>query len=181
MPSALKSRLPARGEIGSVYAVILFFLFGWATIIFFWKFPAWLYYATLGEIAVYYLYLAVTEALEGLLYLAALLLACALLPASWFKEKFIVRGTIAALALPAFLLLTQYFIAYHEFGKGLAALLALLLAGGLASLWMGLAARRAIFERAARLLAERTPVFLYVYLPLAVVALAILAVRNLGR
>jgi hypothetical protein len=160
--------------------VILFFLFGLATILFFWKFPAWLYYATLGEVAGFYLYTALTEALEGLVYLTALLFFCIALPASWFRDRFIVRGPITALALPTFLLLTQYFIAYHEFGKGLAALLALLLAGGLACLWMWLAARSIVFERAARLLAERAPVFLPVYLPLAAIALVVLAARNLG-
>ncbi|MFZ5879639.1 MAG: hypothetical protein ACOY0R_09725 [Chloroflexota bacterium] len=180
MLQALKSRLPGRGEIVSVYAVLLFFLFSWATITFFWKFPAWLYYATLVEVAVFYLYTAVTEALEGLVYLAVLLLVCALLPAPFFKDRFLARGTIAALALPGWLVLIQYFIAYHDFGPGLALLAATLISGGLAALWMGLSIKFTAFERAARLLAERTPVFLYVYLPLAAVSFLIVLVRNLG-
>ncbi|MBI5294292.1 MAG: hypothetical protein HY869_02370 [Chloroflexi bacterium] len=180
MLRVLTSRLPGRGEIGSVYAVILFFLFGWVTIIFFWKFPAWLYYANLGEVAIFYLYTAATEALEGLVYLAAILLLSAVLPASWFKDKFTVRGTIAALALPAWLLLVQYFIAYHEFGRGPAVLAATLISGGLAALWMWLSMKYIALERMARLLAERTPVFLYVYIPIAIISLTILLVRNLG-
>ncbi len=180
MLQTLKSRLPDRGEVMSVYAVILFFLFGWATIVFLWKFPAWLYYANLGEVAVFYLYTVFTEVLEGFFYLVILLLLCVLLPVSFFKEHFSVRGTIMGLALPAWLLLMQYFIAFHDFGNGLAVLLSALIAGGLASLWMWLSVKYAIFERVARLLVERTPIFLYVYLPLAALSLVILSVRNMG-
>lgn len=177
---ALQSRLPDFKEILPVYAVLVFFLFGWATIAFFWKLPAWLFYLNLGEVGVIYLYTAFTEFFESLIYLGVLLIFCGFLPAHFLKDRFAVRGTITAIALPGFILLTNYIIAIQKIAPALSALAAFVICGGLAFAWIWLSSRYIVFEQTARFLVERTPVFLYVYAPIVIISLIVVLVRNVG-
>jgi hypothetical protein len=179
MISAIKSRLPQGKEILPVYAVIVFFLLGWATLAFFWKFPAWLNYLTLGEVVVLYLYAAFTEFLESLVYLFFLLLLCTLLPSKLLKDNFPVRGTLAAVALPGLILLTDYLIMFREFAAWQAALAALVIVCVLVMLLIWLSGKYRAVEKGLLAFGDRTILFLYLYIPLMIVSSVVVLARML--
>ena len=177
---AVQSRLPDFKEILPVYAVLVFFLFGWATIAFFWKLPAWLFYLNLREVGVIYLYAAVTELFESLFYLCVLLALAAILPAGILKSRFQIRGTIAAFFILGLIELTSYFIAFQELNSVISVSIALLICGVLGAALIGLSSKYVVFERAIRFLADRMVVFLYVYLPIAGIAFVLVLIRIAG-
>jgi hypothetical protein len=179
MISAIKSRLPGVKEILPVYAVIVFFLLSWATLAFFWKFPAWLNYLTLGEVTVLYLYAAFTEFLESLVYLLILLLLCIILPSKFLKDGFLVRGTIAAVAMPGLILLVNYLIVFHEFTAWQAALSGLMLMGAVVALLIWLTAKYQTVEKGVLLFGDRTVIFLYLYIPLMIISSVVVLARIL--
>ncbi len=175
---AVESRLPDFEEILPVYAVLVFFLFGWATIDFFWKLPAWLFYLNLGEVGVIYSYAVVTEFIESLIYLCFLLALAAILPVQILKNRFQTRGTIAALVILGFIELTSYFIAFRDRSPGVSALVALLICGLLGGALLWLSSKYVFFEQAIRFVVDRMIIFLYVYLPMAGIAFIVVLIRN---
>ena len=177
---AMKSRLPDFNEILPVYAVLVFFLFGWATIDFFWKLPAWLFYLNLGEVGVIYSYGAVTEFIESLIYLCILLVLAAILPAQIMKNKFQIRGTIAALFILGIIELTSYFIAFRDIKPAVSALVALLICGLLGTALLWLSSKYVFIEQVIRQTVDRMVIFLYVYLPMAGIAIIVVLIRNAG-
>jgi len=177
---ALQSRLPDFKEILPVYAVLVFFLFGWATIAFFWKLPAWLFYLNLGEVGVIYSYAAVTEFLESLIYLCFLLALAAILPAQILKNRFQIRGAIAALFILGFIELTSYFIAFRELAPAVSALVALLICGVLGAALLWLSSKFVFFEQAICFAVDRMIIFLYVYMPIAGIAFIVVLIRAAG-
>ena len=179
MISAIKSRLPGVKEILPVYAVIVFFLLSWATLVFFWKFPAWLNYLTLGEAAVLYLYAAFTEFLESLVYLLILLGLCFILPSKLLKDVFPVRGIPAAVALPGFILLADYLIVFQELAVWQAIPASLAIMGGVFALLIWLSGRYSSVQKGMLLFGDRTMIFLYIYLPLMLISSVVVLARVL--
>ncbi len=177
---AMKSRLPDFKEILPVYAALVFFLFGWATIAFFWKLPAWLFYLNLGEVGVIYSYAALTEFFESLIYLCILLALAAILPAQILKNRFQIRGTIAALFMLGLIELTSYFIAFQELNPAASALYALLICVVLGAALLWLSSKYVFFDRAVRIVVDRLVIFLYVYLPIAGISLILVLIRIAG-
>lgn len=180
MISTVKKRLPTFREVLSVYGVIIFILFSWATIIFFWRLSAWLYYLNLGEIGVLYAYAASTEFVESLIYLTILLLLCMALPGAVLKEHFSVRGTIIAIAMPGFVLLADYLIAIRDFTPVISIPMAFAVSAGLALMWIWLASRYKALGQAADFIMERVSIFTYVYTMIAVISLVVVLIRNVG-
>lgn len=127
-----------------------------------------------------YLYAAVTELFESLLYLFILLALAAILPAEILKNRFQIRGTIAALFMLGFIDLTSYFIAFHELNPAVSALYALSICGVLGAVLLWLSSKYVFFERAVRFAVDRAIIFLYVYLPIAAIALIVVLVRVAG-
>lgn len=177
---AIQSRLPDFKDILPVYAVLVFFLFGWATVAFFWKLPAWLFYLNLEEVGVIYSYAAVTEFFESLIYLFILLVIAAILPAQLLKNRFQIRGTISALFILGFIELTSYFIAFRELTPIVSALTALLICGVLEAGLFWLSSKYVFFDQAVRFAVDRLIIFLYVYLPIAGIAFILVSIRIAG-
>jgi hypothetical protein len=179
MFSAIKSRLPGAQEVLLVYAVCVFFLFSWTTITFFWKLPAWLNYLTLGEITTTYFYTVFTEFLESLLYLLLTLMICAILPPVFLRDKFSVRGTLLVTALPAAILLVQYWIVFRELKVWQSTLLTVGIVGIIFALLIWLSDRFQAVATGIALFADRATTLLYIYVPLMLVSSIVVLFRML--
>jgi hypothetical protein len=176
---SLKNRLPSVQEIIPVYAVTASLLSGWMFVLFVWNLPSWLNFMPLGGVFSVLSYALVTSLLQSLLFTGILLLLSFVLPASIFRREFTVRGALAAFVLlglvfgRAFLLKSAapwYFtslpmLAWVSF------LLLVLLSWG--------AARSARLRQMIVSLADRFIVFLYLLVPLFMISVAMILLRNL--
>jgi len=173
-------RLPGLAQIAPVYAVVVMFIYGWTILRFLWKVPSWSYYLSAFEFLSILAYALVVDLLESLAILGLLVLGAALLPRRWLSDVFVSRGTAcAAIGLGLLAVcsgslqtdaLTPLPTTVLRFWP---AALAFLLA---AAFYAGGASRfRSLIEN----LAERAVVFLFLSIPLSLMALIVVVVRNL--
>lgn len=173
----LKKRFPPLADILPVLAFTAVMFYGWSIVIFLWKLPGYLFFLSIGEIAVPFFYELVTNLAETLLILTLILLVAALLPARVLRDAFIVRGSTISLTLVSAMMFINYRAVTNRLGPPaywpvwiLAAVLA-----AIALAW--LASHVRIVSRAIAWLGDQLIVFLYILLPLSSLALVVILVR----
>ena len=174
----LKEKIPPPHEISSLYATIVFLVYGWTSLAFFWKVPSWLYFLNLGEIVSILAYVLSSTLLESLIILLLFLLASLVLPASWLRNKFVVRGSIIFYSLTFWVILltlssliqlpTTRDVLTLAIGFPFTAGLAVILADKIPSLY-----------RFMDYLSNQLTIFLYLWLPLSLAGILILIIRNI--
>ena len=174
-----KDRLPSRAAILQVYAIIALMIYGWTIGAFFWKFPSWLFFLTVGDILVLFAYAMVSALFESLILLGILLLVCLLLPAAWMRDSFATRGTSAAVFGIGFLMaITVRFTA--DIYSWISDLPLWLLAGLAATVLFTFASARVrAAVRAAAWISDRAVVLLFLFTPVSLVSLVVVLYRNL--
>lgn len=175
----LKSRLPAFDAILPVFAVISFMVYGWTLVVFLWKVPSWMMFLTLGEILSVFAYSMTSALLESLAALAILLLASVLLPARWMRDVFVARGGVAALFGLGSIML--YMARLSVIGYAVLNYLFqwMWIALGLTLLLVFLAPRLRFVVRAVAWISDRLIVFLFLLVPISLVSVIVVIVRNL--
>lgn len=175
-------RLPDRQSILGVYSVIVFLVYSWTLITSFYKLPSWMFYLTIGQIASVYAYAFSVDLLESILALAVVLfLDLTLFLALKNREEFQSRSILFVLVvLISSILRSILFKSYDDIQSFLSGeltwwaitfLLALITAIAVPqNKWI-----RKVIESAA----ERTTIFLYIYLPLSLVSLVTVFIRNI--
>ena len=147
-----------------------------------WKLPSWLHYLTPGEILGVYSYSLLTDFSESVLYLGLLLFLCVLLPRRLLSDVFIRRGTVLALCILGGMMANLDFYINNETGL-IGSIPAWLVILGCAIVIMilleVLSGKFQLVTRVLTELADRLTIFLYINLPLTVMALVVVAVRNL--
>ncbi len=181
--AGILKRLPHINEIISVFAVISTMTYGWTLVAFLWKLPSWLKYLTFGEIFSVYSYSLLTNFAESIFCLAFILILCVILPPRFLRDVFTLRGTIFALSLLGTMMFVLSFYSDDNpaLMGGLPVWLVILLGSSLFMLLLDFLSRKVRKVASALLwLADRLIIFLYINLPLTVIALVVVAIRNLG-
>jgi hypothetical protein len=175
-------RLPDRQSILGVYAVIVFLVYSWTLFTSFYKLPSWMFYLTIGQILSVYAYAFSVDLLESILALAVVLfLDFTLFLALKNREEFQSRSILLILVvLISSMLRLALFQSYDDIQSFLSGeltwwtitfLLALVIAAAAPkSKWI-----RKVIEG----IAERATVFLYIYLPLSLISLVTVIIRNI--
>ena len=176
-------KLPKANEIFSVFAVITAMTYGWTLVAFLWKLPSWLHYLTPGEILSIYSYSLLTDFSESILLLAVLLFLCIILPARLMQDVFILRGTVLAFCILGGMMVLLSFYINNEAGLigSIPAWLVILACMVIVLVLLDFLSRK--FRLVASALtgfADRLTIFLYVNLPLSLLAFVVVAVRNLS-
>jgi hypothetical protein len=178
LKSWIAKRLPPLQQVAAVYGVIVLIVYGWTLYWFAWKLPSWLYFLTLGEMLVSLAYSMVVNFIESLIVLFALILICLLLPARWFRDKFVALGTslvIASLVALAYYLGT--IIALQDFPQGLWRSVLLVVVG--IFLLLFLISKFGLLRRLIEEVANRAVIFLYLFLPISAISFIVVLIRNL--
>ena len=179
----LRTRFPARQDILPVFAVIAVVVYSWTLYRLAYFIPGWLKAMTLGESLAVAAYGFVFDLFESLLILLALLCLAFILPARLFREKFTSQSVIIVLVMAVAAITLQDNIAIFYDSQPdqfrYALLGALLFFVVLWLLSFILAHRIGAFDRWLRSLADRAIVFLYLYVPLSIIGLLVVFVRNL--
>jgi hypothetical protein len=173
-----RNRFPSWQENVQVYAVIAVLLYGWTILWLFWELPSWLNFLTIGEILPLFAYALATNFLESILVLAGLNLFSFLLPKGWFHNLFVSGSfVLVALGLGYLMVLTSLLGKEAEYPNGLEIWSIVFLALCLpSSLLLG---RIPLIRNLAEIIADRLTVFLYLIVPLSLLSLLLVVIRNL--
>ncbi len=176
----VRSRLPDRTGFINVLAAASTLVYSWTLLTSFWKVPSWLFDLTIGQILSLYAYGFVTNLIESLLLMAGFTLVSLVLPKRWWRDLFIPRSMAALLVIMGSLIwnglryrlpeVREEFLSIFWLWWGTTA--------GVTLVASWLAGRVGWLRRALEDVADRCLVFLYIYVPLTVVAVVIVLARN---
>jgi hypothetical protein len=182
----LRARFPSRRETVQVLGVVLFVVFGWAIRGFLFKIPSFTLYFGLGANLAILSYMLAFALLESIIVTGSLVLLSVLLPARWLRDGFDYKGFIIVLvAAVSMILFENYYKA--DFFKDILAgatypfppfiwgtIGAVLLLAAL--LWLAHAQPQ--FRKYALFVVEQLSLFTYIYVPLGLIGLAVVLIRN---
>lgn len=179
MTSILR-RLPHFSAIVPVYALVAFPIFSWTTVSWFWKLPYWFNFLTAGEIAAIFSYAMATAFLESLFVIAFLLLIALILPARMFRDLFVIRGSWLALGLSVAVLghgLWRGSLGYSYIETSMLpwTLISLLII----FIITFVSTRVRFMIGIAEWLSDRLTVFLYLIVPVALLSMIVVLLRNI--
>lgn len=176
-------KLPKANEIFPVFAVITAMTYGWTLVAFLWKLPSWLHYLNPGEILSIYSYSLLTDFSESIIVLALLIFLCIILPARLMQDVFVLRGTVLALCILGGMMFLLGFYINNEIGLigTIPAWLVILACTIVVLVLLDFLSRKfRLVASALTGLADRLTIFLYVNLPLSLLAFVVVVARILG-
>lgn len=184
---SLRSRLPSRREALQVFGVVLFAVFGWSIRGFFYKVPSFMLYFGLTADFAILSYMLAFALLESALVMAFLLLLSVLLPRRVFRDGFAYKAFIVILvtAAAAITFESWYRVAFFkDLMAGMTYMLTPFLVGIVASIlllvvlfwlfhaWLPL-------RKYVSILMDQLSIFTYIYVPLGLLGLVVVLIRNL--
>ena len=175
----LRARLPSLADFLRVASVAMVFLYGWTIVTWMWQLPSWMLSLTLDEILSIFAYAMLDALTESLVVLACLLIPTVILPPRLLRDDFTVRASWSAIGLLAPQLI--FFMIFIRFGYGIALYLLPWTFATLAlTVLLPFLSTKLAFMRAFALwLSDRLQVFLYIFIPLTVISLVVVLIRNL--
>jgi len=181
------TRLPFKAEILSVFNVVLFVVFGWSVRGFLFVLPSFLLYFQLGDIIAILFYMLGFALIESLVLTGGLVMGSMLLPANWFKIGFSYKGFLIIFVATIGLI---YYQGYYKYGffetliKNDYSTLRPLFIGLIVGVTI-LVGLLWLFNDKFRLrnylmvFIEQFGVFAYIYIPLGVIGVLVVVVRNI--
>jgi hypothetical protein len=179
MLRALRARLPDKRNIVTVFAVAMFLVYTWTLYTSFWKLPSWLFFLRAGEIISIYSYAFLVNFLESVLLLTLVLLLAVILPRAWWRNAFVPKALVLIVIILASAILhislyrtpdTRPIFVNGQLRWWITTFL-------IAILLTWLAGKMDWMRQGLESMADRFLVFLYIYLPLTLIALLIVFAR----
>ena len=172
----IREKIPPTHEIASLYSTIVFFVYGWTGVAVIWKLPSWSYILSPGAIVVTLAYIVTARLFKSVVILLIFLSASLLLPASWIRDKFVVRCSVILCSFTLWVVIFTFSTSTHLPDQGD---ILTFLAGFLITSVFGLllSERISSVRRFLSLVGDRLIVFLYVSLPLSLVGILIVIIR----
>lgn len=158
--------------------MIVLLVYGWTVYWIAWKFPSWIFYLTTSEILWIICYALVVNLLESLILIFGVLVLGFLVPKAWLADRFGPVGTLLSILMAGVLMYFSQPIQLAErfsYAPLIQMGISFLAAFALATLLSRYRPVAAFLE----LLADRAKIFLYILLPISLVSLVIVILRNL--
>jgi hypothetical protein len=179
--TSFKEHFPHLQEILYVYGGVVFAIFSWSMRGFLYQLSSLVLYHNLGEILAVFAYVMAFALIESLVIMTALLTVGLILPRKWFREGFAYKGFIATLVAGVAMIVLQYYL--YSLNYEIPPMEVIYLGLGIITILL-IALIRVIQNRPALqkfLLSVqgRLQVFIYFYIPLGIVGLAVVFLRNL--
>jgi hypothetical protein len=177
-----RERLPGKQILLSVYSVMAFMVYTWTMAASFWKLPSWMFYLNPGQIVSIYAYSFIFDFAETVLLMIFCLLVCVPLFAFWgAKEGFQSRSVTTLLILlgSSILRLTLFrdpeyredFVNGQLLWWGITIILSMVFSWAVLKInWL---------KSNLETFADKTLIFLFIYLPLTAISFIVVIVRNL--
>lgn len=177
--TAVLRRLPKQEEYAPVFSVIVVILFSWSIIVFFSKVPSWLFFLRPEELLIILAYTFSLNFIASMMFLGLLCAVCLILPERYFRDDFAVKGSYVSLI--SLLSVAIYVYMYPQFVAVSTMVHALWFWGTviLSAVLAFLSRRIPQLGRAMIWTIDRLVIFLYLFVPLSLVSLGIVVVRNI--
>ena len=179
----LESKLPSMQEVLPVLSVIVFIVFTWTLYRMFFQVPSLLFYMRVWDVLIISAYVLAFALFESMVVLGLLLIFSLVFPAKYFKDNFVAQGSTVVLmiSMGAVALQRKMKIMYRLDGWELILYPFVLLT---AIVFVIFAAsyiydRFKILPRIINTVAERMIVFVLLYVPLSILGLLVVFVRNI--
>jgi hypothetical protein len=170
--------MPNSQQLAAVYGVIVLVVYGWTIYWYLWKLPSWLYFMTLGELLIALAYAMAVNFIESIFVLFILVFISLLLPSTWFRDQFVVRGTsLVILSLVALMKYVGIIINLQDIPSGMGRAVLLVLLGII--LLVFIIGRIGFLRRIFDEVANRATIFLYIFMPLSLVSVLVVVYRNI--
>jgi hypothetical protein len=175
---AIFNRLPKAAQIAAVYSVIVFVVYSWTLLWFFWKYPSWLYFLNIGEIATVLAYSLATNFFESLLVLVAPLILAVILPKKWFYDAFVAQGIALVLPILGYMMYIAYqFESKLDYPTQELNWAPVIL---LATLLLVFVVGKVVFLRKAlEFFADHSTIFIYISVPISLISVLVVVIRIL--
>jgi hypothetical protein len=161
-----------------VYAVIVLMIYTWTSLWFFWKLPSWLFFLNAGEIGIAFAYALATNLVESLAVLCAPLVLSLALPKEWFYDRFVARGAALSISGLGYMMYIAFqFKSNSDYPSLNLKAWTLALTLGIILFIVYLAGRLSLLRKLIEFLADRAIIFLYISLPLSLIALVVVLIR----
>ena len=180
---AIRRWLPDRREMLPVFGIFCFFCFSWSLYRLFWYIPSWLEYLSLWKVLIITCYVLAFDLIESLAMALLTILFLNVFPKKVINDRFVLIASALSVvvSLAAFLLQRKISLVYRlEIWQILLyALIFLLLmvAGAFFLSWV--LAYQSKISRFGAELADRMTIFVYIYVPLGLIGLIVVILRNL--
>jgi len=173
-----KRKLPLWSEVQAVFGLLVFAVFSWSIRGFLYKLSAFLLYHNLGDIFGIFSYMMGIALLESAIIMAAFLFLAVIFPKSWFRDGFVYKAALLALVVGGAMIYLQSILTFRfPSVPTLVAFLVIPLAVWLALIFLTMKIKR--FRVLLDFILDRVSVFLYIYVPIGIVGLVVMVVRNL--
>lgn len=179
--NALKERLPHRREILYVFGGVVFLIYSWAIRGFLYQLSSLRLYHTVGDIFGVFSYLMAFALLESLVIMGLLILIGLILPGKWFREGFAYKGFITTIVAGMAMVILHYYLFLLNYALPsmnriyLGAAISIILLVAFILLFQSMPK----LQTYLLLIQERLQIFIYFYIPLGFLGLAVVLLRNL--
>lgn len=171
-------KIPRWEQVIPVYAVIVMMVYVWSLFQYFWRLSSWLNFSTLGQVGGIYVYTVAVNFVESLLVLLVLLALSAVLPAAWFSDEFVVKGSTLTLLVLGGLMVFNQTLFEDVLHPSILLPKVLAFAAVTASL-VFLFGRVGFLKKTMEEVANRMTVFLYLWMPITAISILVLLTRNI--
>lgn len=166
-----------------MFAVIVFIVFTWTLYVMFWHIPSWLGDLNIWEVLVLIAYVLSYGLFESVVMLGLMVALSLIFPLKWFRELFVPQGTLLmiTLAVGAYIL-QQNVTEIYELRLRQLVIYPMLF---VATVILLIVLYSFLFRRFNRFtvlmisLADRLIAFLLIYVPISLVSLFVVILRNL--
>jgi len=179
----LLSKIPSRQEILPVFSLILFIVFSWTIYRMLFQIPSWLYSHTKSGIFFLAAYVFAFALFESVLLLAFILIINFVLPRYLFRDWFIAQSSLVILASTGWALIVQFqreSLSTFDLPQLIAWIVLYLLSLLLMTFVFYILLRKYVkVKTIVETIADRMVVFAWLYVPVGLVSLVIVVIRNI--
>ena len=177
----LRKRLPAKENIFTVFSFVIFIVASWSIYFFLPNLNSYVYHFTTLEILSIFLYLMAFALFESILVTGVLLVIGFILPRQWFREGFVYKAPIPVVGLAFALMRLQSSISNDNIPRPHTIAEATFVFLILCVLLILLINRMRKLQQLLRVVLEQFTVFAYLYVPLGLIGVVVILIRNGSR
>ena len=175
---SITEKIPKLEEIAPVYAVIVMMIYPWTLTRYFWKLSSWILFASVGDLVALFAYMVVVNLLESIVVLLVPILMSIILPQKWFYDRFRTRSiSLMVFGLGYLIYLDKKLYADSPFPLTLVRWIPMAVIVIIVLVF--LVDRVGLLRRVLDELANRLTIFLYISIPVSVIALLVVLIRNI--
>jgi hypothetical protein len=174
-----RSRFASLHDIVLVFAACAFPVYSWSIWYSLERLPSWLFYLDAWEIVGIFAYIEAFALVESVAIVLVLLLLAVIVPARLFRDKFVALSSAMITLAAVWTIATQNLLVLRNIPQSAELILLGICLASFGLIYFAIY-RHSQLQVLAKAFAERVSVLLYIYIPLSLISLLIVVLRNIG-